>query len=62
MIMTLGYLTGSTEEKYFAQVLLGLANFRTFPVTENLTPEGSVTIQMKNGQSLKRQQSTYYGF
>ena len=43
-MMNMGYLTGSVEVKYFAQVLLGLANFRTFPVTENLMAEGSVTI------------------
>ena len=46
MIMTsMGYLTGSVEEKYFPQVFLGLGNFKTFPVTENLIPEGSVTNQ-----------------
>ena len=43
-ILTIGYLTGSTEVKYFPQVLLGLAKFRIFPVTENLMPEGSVTV------------------
>ena len=48
--MTIGYLTGSTEVKYFPHVLLGLANFRIFPVTENLMPEGSVTVV--NGLSL----------
>ena len=41
----MGYLTGSVEVKYFPQVLLGLAKFRTFPVTENRMPEGSVTIK-----------------
>ena len=45
VIMTMGYLTGSIEEKYFPQVFLGLGSFKTFPVTENLMPEGSVTIQ-----------------
>ena len=40
----MGYLTGSAEEKYFPQVLLGLGNFRIFPATENLMPEGSVTV------------------
>lgn len=32
------------EPKYFAQVLLGLATPRTFPVTENLMPEGFMTV------------------
>jgi hypothetical protein len=42
VMMTIGYLTGN--EKYFPQVLLGLDKFKTFPVTENLMPEGSVTL------------------
>ena len=46
VITTMGYLTGSVEVKYFPQVLLGLAKLKTFPVTENLTPSGSVTIQI----------------
>lgn len=44
VVITMGHLTGSAEEKYFPQVLLGLFKFKTFPVTENLTPEGSVTV------------------
>ena len=51
-IMTIGYLTGSAEVKYFPQVLLGLAKFRIFPVTENLTPEGSVTVVNGLGSSI----------
>ena len=44
VIMTMGYLTGSTGVKCFPQVLLGLGKLRIFPVTENLMPEGSVTV------------------
>src|SRR4051812_6362022 len=36
-------LTGRTFPKYFSHVLLGSLTLRTFPVTENLTPDGSVT-------------------
>ena len=43
-IMIVRFLTGRAEVKYFPQVLLGLVKFRIFPVTENLMPEGSVTV------------------
>ena len=43
-IMTRGYLTGSTGVKCFPQVLLGLGKLKIFPATENLMPEGSVTV------------------
>ena len=39
-----GDLTGSTEVKYFPKVLLGLFKSKTFPMTENLMPDGSVTV------------------
>ena len=46
------YLTGSAEVKYFPQVLLGLGKFRIFPVTENLMPEGSVTVVNVQGLNI----------
>lgn len=39
-----GDLTGSTEVKYFPKVLLGFFKSKTFPMTENLMPDGSVTV------------------
>ena len=44
VMITWGILTGSADAKYFSQVLLGLTEFKTFPVTENLMPDGSVTV------------------
>lgn len=43
----LGNLTGSTGVKHFPQALLGLRNFKTFPMTENLIPDGSMTVEHK---------------
>lgn len=38
-------LTGIEEAKYLAHMLLGFFIPRTFPVTENLIPDGSVTVK-----------------
>jgi glycine cleavage system protein P-like pyridoxal-binding family len=46
-------LTGIEEAKYLAHTLLGFLRPRTFPVTENLIPDGSVTMK-KQPSSTRR--------
>ena len=53
-MMAVGNLTGSAEAKYFSQVLLGLTRFNTFPLTENLMPDGSVTVVIKFSFDISR--------
>lgn len=54
VMMAVENLTGSAEAKYFSQVLLGLTRFNTFPLTENLMPDGSVTVAIKFSFDISR--------